>query len=245
MNDLTNQIFGRLRVIHRAEDYVSPQGKHYTKWHCLCECGNEVDVAARGLVSGNTKSCGCIHKETMSKICSENRKSNMWTKSDDIYWFVDDNGIQGCISECDYERCKQYYWTARWNPHTKSYYFFSKINYKFIPMGRFILSVNETNKRVDHISHETTNNTRNNLRIVTNTENTMNRNINSNNTSGATGVNFEKSSGKWVARIQVNGKRIRLGAFDNLDKAIKARKEAEEKYFGEYSYDNSMRMANG
>ena len=39
---------------------------------------------------------------------------------------------------------------------------------------------------------------------------------------------------------RINYKKINLGAFDNKDDAIKARKEAEKKYFGEWSYDNSQ-----
>lgn len=38
---------------------------------------------------------------------------------------------------------------------------------------------------------------------------------------------------------------IYLGGFINKDDAIKARKEAEEKYFGEYSYDNSQEYNRG
>ena len=45
---------------------------------------------------------------------------------------------------------------------------------------------------------------------------------------------------KWIANITLNKKRIQLGGFENLEDAIKARKQAEERYFGEYSYDNSM-----
>lgn len=37
--------------------------------------------------------------------------------------------------------------------------------------------------------------------------------------------------GKWVAEIGVNRKKIHLGTFETFDDAIKARKEAEEKYF--------------
>ena len=39
-------------------------------------------------------------------------------------------------------------------------------------------------------------------------------------------------------------KAINLGYFDTFEEAVKERKEAEEKYFGEYSYDNSMRLKN-
>ena len=40
--------------------------------------------------------------------------------------------------------------------------------------------------------------------------------------------------------ISKNNETIYLGRYFDKDDAIKARKEAEEKYFGEYSYDNSI-----
>lgn len=51
------------------------------------------------------------------------------------------------------------------------------------------------------------------------------------NTSGVTGVTFDKSRSKWMATIGLQGKRIFLGRFDKKEDAIKARKVAEEKYF--------------
>ena len=68
----------------------------------------------------------------------------------------------------------------------------------------------------------------------------MNAKLRSNNTSGVTGVSFNKKRNKWVSTICINKKRIQLGGFDNFEDAILARKQAEEKYFGEYSYDNSQ-----
>lgn len=56
--DLSNMEFGYLKAI-----YYVPKGK----WHCICRCGNEVDVDTRNLLSGHTKSCGCLLKETNSK----------------------------------------------------------------------------------------------------------------------------------------------------------------------------------
>lgn len=52
-----------------------------------------------------------------------------------------------------------------------------------------------------------------------------------NNTSGITGVYWNKNKGKWNARITFKGKCISLGDFRNKQDAINARKEAEEKYF--------------
>lgn len=94
---------------------------------------------------------------------------------------------------------------------------------------------------VDHINHNPYDNRKDNLRIVTSTQNSYNRRIQSNNTSGVTGVYYANDRNKWRAYIKSDKKQIYLGQFDNKEDAIKARKEAEEKYFGEYSYDNSMK----
>ena len=64
--DLTGQVFGRLTVLYRAEDYISSSGKHIPKWHCRCECGNEVNVLSSKLKDGSTRSCGCYHRNQLS-----------------------------------------------------------------------------------------------------------------------------------------------------------------------------------
>ena len=52
--------FGRLVVIDRAEDYVTPgDGRHRPRWNCLCDCGNMITTRATCLKSGCTQSCGC------------------------------------------------------------------------------------------------------------------------------------------------------------------------------------------
>ena len=52
-----------------------------------------------------------------------------------------------------------------------------------------------------------------------------------NNTSGVKGVSWNKRFNNWETYITFQGKRIYLGRFKNKQDAIKARKEAEEKYF--------------
>lgn len=64
-------------------------------------------------------------------------------------------------------------------------------------------------------------------------ENKRNK-LQKNNSSGYTGVYYEKAKGyknKWLATIGVNGKRVRLGHFHTEQEAIDARKAAEKKYF--------------
>lgn len=63
-NDLTGKQFGRLKVLYFDEDYSKKKGENVRYWKCLCECGTEISVRTSSLKNGNTKSCGCLHKET-------------------------------------------------------------------------------------------------------------------------------------------------------------------------------------
>lgn len=55
-----------------------------------------------------------------------------------------------------------------------------------------------------------------------------------NNTSGARGVYYVEKTNKWRARIKFRGKLINLGTFSTIEDATKARRRAEDKYFGEF-----------
>lgn len=83
-------------------------------------------------------------------------------------------------------------------------------------------------------------NRKSNLRIATRQENNRNHKVCIMNTSGVTGVTWDKNRNKWIAQIHINNKNIHLGRFISFEDAVKARKKAEEKYFGEFSYDNSQ-----
>lgn len=95
---------------------------------------------------------------------------------------------------------------------------------------------------IDHIHGKETryDNRKSNLREATHSQNNMNKGLQSNNTSGVVGVGWYSKTNKWRAHIMVDRKFIHLGLFDSFENAVKARKEAEEKYFGEFSYDNSI-----
>ena len=85
-------------------------------------------------------------------------------------------------------------------------------------------------KEIDHINHVRDDNRLVNLREVTRPENSRNRPLQSNNTSGAVGVYWHRPRNKWVARIKNNGKTEHLGYFIKYDDAVAARKAAEIKY---------------
>ena len=148
MEDLTGKVFGKLTVLELAE---WKSGTSY--WLCRCECGNETKVRYAYLISGHTKSCGCLQR--------------------------------GAILD--------------------------------------------NLRLVDGTS-------------VTKLEAMRNRTISSN-TSGYTGVYRQKNSGKWAAQITFKNKTYYLGAYDNIDDAIKARKRGEEMHddFLEWYYETHSR----
>lgn len=73
IKDISGQKFGRLTVLYRLHNHH----KKHTYWLCVCECGNLVEVYGNSLKNGNTKSCGCLHKETISSLNCTHHKSNV------------------------------------------------------------------------------------------------------------------------------------------------------------------------
>lgn len=61
--DLTGQRFGRLEILYRSE--ANLYGK--PAWVCTCDCGRKIIVSGYCLVSGKTKSCGCLNKNSDQK----------------------------------------------------------------------------------------------------------------------------------------------------------------------------------
>jgi len=84
--------------------------------------------------------------------------------------------------------------------------------------------------QIDHINGEKTDNRIDNLREVTNAENSRNSKKYANNRTGATGVHWRKNKSKWTADIRVNYKVIHLGTFDTFEEAKRAREAANAKY---------------
>ncbi len=87
----------------------------------------------------------------------------------------------------------------------------------------------------DHVNGDGLDNRRENLRLASPLENGRNRRIGRNNTSGVTGVYWDKVNSKWVAFIKTANKPVYLGRFDELEDAAQARQTAEREYFGEFS----------
>lgn len=83
---------------------------------------------------------------------------------------------------------------------------------------------------VDHIDGDRQNNRASNLRSVSRRANSMNRGLQSNNTSGEVGVSWHTRSRRWRAVVVLHGRPKELGRFLSLEEAVRARDEAHEKH---------------
>ena len=237
--DLTGQKFGRLTVVKRGENTADNKAR----WWCQCDCGNPelVLVIGKYLRKGASQSCGCYKKERNSLV---HKKFNLYDLSGDYgigYTYnKDPYGRNEFYFDLeDYDKIKDYCWTF------KDDYLVATIpgDDIMVQLHRIILNAS-SDVYVDHIHGNLTrnDNRKSNIRIATPSQNAMNSAIRNDNTSGVTGVYWHKIAGKWCVSIQKDGVRHALGLFENFEDAVRIRKEAEEKYFGEWSYDNSQAM---
>lgn len=235
--DLNGKRFGRLTIIKRVENRILPSGQKRSQWLCKCDCGNYATVLGYMLTSGKTQSCGCLHNEAFAMARKKYNNYDLsgeygvgyTTKGDEFYFDLE-----------DYDKIKDYCWTIRNNGYVTAY---CPTTMNRILLHRLIMNCDNNNLYIDHIHGNKTrnDNRKSNLRTATPSQNTMNKPLLKNNTSGVTGVSWNKRKGEWESYITIDGKRKGLGYFSNFDDAVAARKDAEEKYFGEYSYDNSMK----
>lgn len=147
------------------------------------------------------------------------------------------------ISKIDKEKIQNYFWYIK--PHKNGLPYIEgrdPLKNNHIKLHRFILdlSYKDRTKIVDHINRNTFDNRRENLRIVTYSENNLNSSFSKNNTSGRTGVYYKSRKNRsdcYVAQVCVNGdKKVRLFSIDKygkdeaFKKACECREEWENKY---------------
>lgn len=124
------------------------------------------------------------------------------------------------IDKDDLEKVKQYKWSLTSHNYIKNF----KHN---IQLHQLILGKKDR-LDIDHINHNKLDNRKQNLRHCTRSQNMMN--------NKSKGIFWYKNKNRWIAKIMVNYKNINLGSFINEQDAIKARRNAEKKYFRKFAY---------
>lgn len=101
-------------------------------------------------------------------------------------------------------------------------------------MHRVILGLTDS-RETDHIDGDGLNNCRSNLRICTRGQNQRNRGKLAHSKWPFKGISKRRAGGSWLAKINVAGKRIRLGMFPTAEMAARAYDEAATKFHGEFA----------
>lgn len=234
--NLTGQTIGRLKVLYQTEDYVDKKGQHRARWHCICDCNehNEIDVLGTSLKNKNTLSCGCLQKE---QLTHRSKKYNEYTIVNNVVYIKLSNCDDYTMINLDKWNDIPYIREFCWRKSPKGYVESSipqkyQTDFDKITIGLHqLICPCENNLVPDHLDRNPLNNLTDNLMAKTQLKNCQNKNMPSNNTSGCVGVYWSQKAQKWMAQIVVNKQNIYLGTFDDKENAIKARKEAEIKYF--------------
>ena len=168
------------------------------------------------------------------------KKTNRVIDRRDSYLLVEDNqGRTFKISPED-EYILDMYWSVRWSG--ANWYVKREVREKTKSVGyylhRVLLGI-DSGMCVDHINHDTTDNTRENMRPSTPQENARN----SNGWAGKKykGTFLDKRRNKWNARIKVNYKYKYLGSFDTEDEAALAYNKSAVELFGTFKNLNQVK----
>jgi hypothetical protein len=220
--DLTGKRFGKLTVTKRAKN--DKYGN--ASWICECDCGKEIIASANNLKSGGTKSCGCLKKENTQKFATfpiiikgkgypastkdiSGKLFGRLTAIEPTDKRLGHSVVWKCICDCGKE----------------------------IFIGQKALSTGDTkscgcldaeNRKafVDAVKNDNISKCYEGTMLISLTDT-----LYKNNTSGRRGVSWNTAMKAWETYIWLKRKKIMLGFFTNLEDAIKAREEAEQKYW--------------
>lgn len=142
-----------------------------------------------------------------------------------------ENGAEMMFDVCDLEIVSTHNWHIDSAGYPRTY-----VECAPVRLHRILFQDIPDGLVVDHINRNKLDNRRANLRVVTQKENAQNITVHKNNTSGVSGVFFDKRAKRWRAQISRGGKTTHVGIFDCFDDAVAARKDAEKKFYGGVYY---------
>lgn len=206
-----DDVFTHLTVV--SEDRPTKSG-HYVV-DCKCACGNKKEIKVRDLILGRVVSCGCKQKDA-------NKKHGMW---DSRPYSIHGHMKRRCNSpdEAGYSHygARGITYDQKWETFEG---FWEDMQYGY-----------SENLELDRIDPDK-NYCKSNCRWVNSNIQSFNTGKRKDNSSGTTGVSWNKKDELWEVYIDKDGKRVRLGKYEDLELASFVRKEAELKYYGFYKH---------
>lgn len=229
--DISGCKFGRLKVLYRTTSTKTRSGA-IPNWICLCDCGNIISVTYNALKNGFSISCGCYNREK----AQQRKKFNKYDLDSNPYgigWTTNTNKEFYFDLE-DYDKIKNYCWYE----NDQGYIIGVIDRHTNIRLHRLVMDA-QPGDLVDHKFGKRYDNRKSELRFATKQTNGINRGCNITNNLGAKGVSMTKS-GKYSAKIMVDGKQHHLGTFATLEEAKEVRFQAEQHYFGDFAYTQQV-----
>jgi hypothetical protein len=133
-----------------------------------------------------------------------------------------------------------YHWLSDYSWKLVSGYAMTEVDGKWIGMHRMIMSVNNSSLLVDHEDHDTLDNTRENLRVVTKSQNMMNSRKKANCTSKYKGVRYRKDTNTYQVRIHKDKRVTLAGNFTDEIAGANAYNHYAKELHGEFAYLNDV-----
>ena len=219
IRDLTNERFGRLIPFRINKEKSKKIGR--TVWDCKCDCGNIVSVRRDNLVSGTATSCGCYKRESTIQRCTKHNELELFPElgfgrcyydNSDEYFKFSLEDIDIVRSQCWHKNCNGYPITnVRLGSINTEKFFHRAIMVKHYGCD----AVN--GKLIDHMSHDISDNTIDNVRICTYSENTRYK-ITKGSNSGYRNI-YLTDNGRYEFKIKINNEPF-YEIFDDINDAI-------------------------
>ncbi|KAF6620594.1 hypothetical protein HFE03_08050 [Paenibacillus sp. EKM102P] len=241
--DITGNKYGRLFVLNMSRIF-----KHKAMWLCICDCENTVEVSGSDLRSGHTRSCGCYHKDIVTKHGLRSTKLNSvrsamidrcYNIKNSNYYNYGGRGIKVCDEWLNKEKgLLDFYNWAMDNGYKEG-----------VSIDRINNNGNYCSENCRWVDMKTQLNNRRNNRLVTiggetktvsqwaevagigtstidfrlrsgkSGEDLIKSSSRDKTKSGVKGVTWEAKSNKWIARVQFNGARQYLGLYETVNEA--------------------------